>query len=166
MSPASAIRTSLDKGFRLRSRSEVDHRARSESIQEARRKFTEKEQAKEEKAARDEIRALEKRNQKEARQIVGGHRRSSASSGTRNKRSKSDLTMQEKDIFVGREYGSVPFQTPPFDQPEFAQPLRSTTGFASTKQKTHGTWTKFLMWFRTRLIRIGGKKKNRSKDQA
>ena len=67
MSPASAIRTSMDKGFRIRSRSEVDSRSRSETIQEARRKFREKEQAKEEKAAREEIKALEKRNQREAR---------------------------------------------------------------------------------------------------
>ncbi|KAG0651683.1 hypothetical protein D0Z07_1982 [Hyphodiscus hymeniophilus] len=164
MSPASAIRTSFDKGFRIRSRSEVDTRGRSESIQEARRKFAEREEAKDEKAAQEEIRAMEKRSQKEARQIERGHRRSSASDGTRNKRSKSDLAMHEKDGLVGRAYGSVPFAGPVADEEEFEQPRRSQTGFASTKLKTHGTWTKFLMWFRTRLIRIGGKKK-RSKER-
>jgi hypothetical protein len=45
------------------SRSELDTRGRSETIQEARHKFQEKELAKEEKLAREEIRALEKRNQ-------------------------------------------------------------------------------------------------------
>lgn len=155
----------MDKGFRIRSRSDIDTRGRSESIQEARRKFHEKELAKEEKIAREEIRALEKRNQKEARAIERGHRRSSASDGTRSKRSKSDLTMQEKNAsFIGREYGSVPFETPPFDQEEeFEAPRRSQTGFSSTKHKTHNLVTKFVMWCRTRLLRMGGKK-NRSQD--
>ncbi|KAG4424193.1 hypothetical protein IFR04_002597 [Cadophora malorum] len=158
MSPVSAIRNSLDKGFRIRSRSEVDTRIQSETIQEARRKFQEKEQAKEEKAAREEIRALEKRQQKEARQIERGHRRSSASNDTRSKRSKSDLTMQEKDSFVGRDYNSVPQQqTPTFTsvgEEQFYQPRRSGTA----KLKTHSAWTKFVMWIRTRFIRMGKKK--------
>ncbi|PVH72715.1 hypothetical protein DL98DRAFT_432672 [Cadophora sp. DSE1049] len=158
MSPVSAIRNSLDKGFRIRSRSEVDTRLQSETIQEARRKFQEKEQAKEEKAAREEIRALEKRQQKEARQIERGHRRSSASNDTRSKRSKSDLTMQEKDVFVGRDYNSVlQQQTPTFasvGEEQFYQPRRSGTA----KLKTHSAWTKFVMWIRTRFIRMGKKK--------
>lgn len=157
MSPASAIRNSLDKGFRIRSRSEVDTRVRSETIQEARRKFQEKEQAKEEKAAREEIKALEKRQHKEARQVERGHRRSSASNDTRSKRSKSDLTMQEKDGFVGRDYNSVlQQQTPTFTAAgveQFHQPRRSGTA----KLKTHSAWTKFVMWIRTRFIRMGKK---------
>ena len=163
MSPASAIRTSIDKGFRIRSRSEVDASARSESIQEARRKFDEREQAKEEKAAQVEIRAIEKRNQKEARQVERGHRRSSASDGTRNKRSKSDLTIPEKEI-LRRPFAGVPYESS-HNEEELEQPQKSQTGFASTKQKTHGTWTKFLMWFRTRLIRIGGRRTDRHKEQ-
>lgn len=157
MSPASAIRNSLDKGFRIRSRSEVDTHVRSETIQEARRKFQEKEQAKEEKAAREEIKALEKRQQKEARQMERGHRRSSASNDTRSKRSKSDLTMQEKDVFVGRDYNSVlQQQTPTFTgvgEEQLYQPRRSGTA----KLKTHSAWTKFVMWLRTRFIRMGKK---------
>lgn len=157
MSPVSAIRNSLDKGFRIRSRSEVDARVQSETIQEARRKFQEKEQAKEEKAAREEIRALEKRQQKEARQIERGHRRSSASNDTRSKRSKSDLTMQEKDVFVGRDYNSaLQQQTPTFasvGDEQFYQPRRSGTA----KLKTHSAWTKFVMWIRTRFIRMSKK---------
>jgi len=166
MSPTSAIRTSIDKGFRIRSRSEVPP-VRSETIQEARRKFQEREQAKEEKAAREEIRAMEKRQQKEARQIERGHRRSSASESTRNnKRSKSDPPMQEKDGFVGREYDSVPGQTPPYTQEGFEeQPRRSHTGFSGTKKKTHSTFTKFMMWLRTRFIRLGGKKKEHSEGR-
>ena len=161
MSPASAFRTSVDKGFRIRSRSEVDTRARTETVQEARRKFQEKEQAKDEKAAREEIRAMEKRNQKEARQIERGHRRSSASDGTRNKRSKSDLATHEKNGPIGREYGSVPFETLPLprNMEGLEQRHRSNTGFSNTKKKTHNMFTKALMWIRTRFIRMGGKKK-------
>jgi len=164
MSPASAIRTSMDKGFRIRSRSELDSRGRSETIQEARRKFQEKELAKEEKAAREEIRALEKRNQKEARQIERGHRRSSASDATRSKRSKSDLTMTEKgESLVGREYDSVADQNPPvFTDAGFGGEgvQRREGGLKGTKKKTHSAWTKLMMWLRTRFIRMG-----RTKDR-
>ncbi|KUJ08692.1 uncharacterized protein LY89DRAFT_741539 [Mollisia scopiformis] len=154
MSPVSAIRTSMDKGFRIRSRSEVDTGVRAETIQEARRKFQEKEDAKEEKAAREEIKALEKRQQKEARTYERSARRSSASEHPRSKRarSKSDLTMQEKggDVFVGRGYDSVPVQTPPFLGEGFEQPRRTNTA----KAKTHSAWTKFVMWLKTRWIRL------------
>lgn len=159
MSPASAIRTSMDKGFRIRSRSEVDSRSRSETIQEARRKFQEKEQAKEEKAAREEIRALEKKNQKEARQIERGHRRSSASDATRSKRSKSDLTMTEKgESLVARDYNSAPMQTPPFAGEGFEFPRPNHSTINTTKKKTHSAWTKLMMWLRTRFIRMGRKR--------
>ena len=160
MSPASAIRTSMDKGFRLRSRSDIGTRMRAESIQEERRKFYEKELAKDEKAARQEVRLLEKRNQKEARAIERQHRRSSASDSTRNKRSKSDQNMHDKDAFLGREYSSVPFHIPPFDQEEeFEEPRRSYAGFSGVKYKTQGFFTSAGIWFRTGLLRIGGKKK-------
>jgi hypothetical protein len=154
MSPVSVLRTSIDKGFRIRSRSELDSGVRAETIQEARRKFQEKENAKEEKAAREEIKALEKKQQKEARNYERSARGSSVSeqAATRSKRSKSDLTMQEKsgDVFVGRGYDTVPLQTPPFRGEGFAQPRRTNT----TKAKTHSAWTKFVMWLKTRWIRM------------
>lgn len=154
MSPASALRSSLD-GFRIRSRSDASHPpVRAEAIQEARRKFLEKELAKDEKAAREEVRQLEKRNQKEAQKIDRGHRRSSASDRTRSKRSKSDLTIHEKpEGLVGREYSSVVKQQTPTLMPgdTFSQKRRS----GAAKLKTHSAWTKFVMWIRTRFIRMG-----------
>jgi hypothetical protein len=156
MSP-STIRTSIDKGFRIRSRSDVDTGVRSTTIQEERRKFDEKEQLKNERLAQLEVQALEKRQAKEARKIVKAHRRSSASSG-RPQRSRSDLTMpvQEKggDSFA-RPYNSVPMQAPPFAGDEFEPPRRSHTVISGTKKKTHSSWTKFMMWLRTRFIRMG-----------
>ncbi|QSZ37592.1 hypothetical protein DSL72_008690 [Monilinia vaccinii-corymbosi] len=160
MSPASpSIRQSME-GFRLRSRSDVDNRLRSETIQEARRRFQEKEKAKEEKAAREEIRAMEKKQQKEARQIERGHRRSSASDNapTRSKRSKSDLTLQEKsEGLFGQNYNTASLATPPFLSEELGSPGRSHTAMSNTKKKTHSAWTKLMMWLRTRFMRLGKK---------
>jgi hypothetical protein len=157
MSPGSAVRTSMDRGFRIRSRSDVNHTP-TETVQEARRRWNERQQEKDEIAAREEIRALEKRNKKEARQIERGHRRSSASDATRAKRSKSDLTMQEKGGVIGHDYNSAPLQTPPFTVEGLDVPRRSHTTMSTTKKKTHGAWTKLMMWLRTRFIRMGKKK--------
>ncbi|KAI9648064.1 hypothetical protein NHQ30_002692 [Ciborinia camelliae] len=160
MSPASpSIRQSME-GFRIRSRSEVDNHLRPETIQEARRRFQEKEKAKEEKAAREEIRAMEKKQQKEARQIERGHRRSSASDNapTRSKRSKSDLTIQEKsEGLFGQNYNAASISTPPFLSEERGSPGRSHTAMSNTKKKTHSAWTKLMMWLRTRFMRLGKK---------
>lgn len=158
MSPSS-LRPSIDKGFRIRSRSEVDTRGRSESIQEARRKFQERELAKEEKAAREEIKQLEKKNQKEARIMERNHRTSSASeqAGTRAKRSRSDLTKTNEKTggLFAQDYNSVPGQNPPFFEAEAAGlPPRRAPKKASSKHKTHSAWTKFMMWLRTRFLRM------------
>jgi len=97
---------------------------------------------------------LEKKQQKEARNYERSARKSSASEGTatRSKRSKSDLTLQEKsgDVFVGRGYDTVPLQAPPLSGEGFAQPRRTNTA----KAKTHSAWTKFVMWLKTRWIRV------------
>jgi hypothetical protein len=102
---------------------------------------------------------LEKRNQKEARQIERGHRRSSASDATRRKRSKSDLTMTEKgDSLVGRDYNSAPMQAPPFAGEGFEPPRPNHSTINTTKKKTHSAWTKLMMWLRTRFIRMSNKR--------
>ncbi|PSS08482.1 hypothetical protein M430DRAFT_109902 [Amorphotheca resinae ATCC 22711] len=164
MSPTSAIRTSFDKGFRLRSRSEVDSRERALTIQEARRRFQEKEQAKDEKAAREEVRQLEKRNQKEAQRMERSHRQSSASTseGTRSKRSKSDLTMQNEklaanDLFVRSAPGRIPPYVPAEEEQAEPLPRRSYSATNNAKKRTHSAWTKLMMWIRTRFIRMKGR---------
>lgn len=150
MSPTSAIRTSIDKGFRLRSRSEVEPRSRAESVSEARRKFYEKEKVKEERAALEEVKALEKQQQKEAKERDRQHRRSSASERARSKRSKSEPTSYEKDEGIfGRDYDTTNFQTAPLPADE---PLNPPRRINSAKRKTHSTWTTFVMWLRTRFL--------------
>jgi hypothetical protein len=66
------------------------------------------------------------------------------------------MSMQEKggDGFA-RPYNSVPMQAPPVAGDEFEPPRRSHTVMSDTKKKTHSTWTKFMMWLRTRFIRMG-----------
>ncbi|KAI9744594.1 MAG: hypothetical protein M1818_002123 [Claussenomyces sp. TS43310] len=157
VSPMSAVRTSMDMEFRIRSRSEVDTRARRDSIQEARRKFHEKEQAKAEKVAQQEVRELEKRNTKEARRVERSVRKSTASDGTRSKRSKSDLTIpyEKENEFVGRDYDTAEQRPPPNMGDDSLKPPRRSRAASGTKKKTHGAWTTFMMWFRTRLLRMG-----------
>ncbi|CAD6501464.1 BgTH12-01716 [Blumeria graminis f. sp. triticale] len=147
-----------ERGFRLRSRSEVISRSRAQSIQEARRKFQEKESVKEEKAAREEIKQLEKRQQKEAIKMDRSHRQSITSDATRSKRSRSDLTSPEKgEAFMGRADGEMlPEQL--FISEE---PLESQCNCSNAKQRTHSAWAKFLMWFRIRLLRISRKASKR-----
>jgi hypothetical protein len=146
----------MDHGFRIRSRSEVN--SRSTTIQEERRKFEAREQAKEEKAAREEIRQREKRDQREAKALEKNHRRSSASERTRAKRSKSDLSRNEKgDGIFATDYNSVSGQNLPyFDAGDGLPPPRGHKK-ESPKRKTHGAWTKFMMWLRTRFLRMSKK---------
>jgi hypothetical protein len=152
----------MEKGFRIRSRSEVDTYVRGETIEDARRKFREREQAKSEKAAQEEMKALEKRNLKEARRAEKGACRPTSHDGTRSKRSKSDLTatnLEKADTFVGRDYDSAPLQAPPATAADygFDPPQRSRTAAFTTRKKTHSAWTQFMMWLRTRFLRMGRK---------
>jgi len=141
----------------MRSRSDTP-KVHVETVQEARRKFQERELAKEEKAAREEVRALERRQQKEAMRIERGHRRSSASDRTRTKRSRSDLTSlgEKGEPFVAREYSSTGQAQAPAGEDASNQPRRSGTA----KRKTHGAWTKFMMWLRTRILRMSKKEES------
>lgn len=157
MSPSSALGSAIENGFRLRSRSETDTRSRAESIREARRKFDEKERLKEEKAAREDMLAREKQSLKEARQLEKGLKKSTTNEGSWSKRSKSDLASQHEkgDELIGRKYDNAPLQTPPQTADDrFDTPTRTRTA-TSAKKKTHGTWTTFMIWLRTRLLRMG-----------
>lgn len=156
MSPVSGIRGSIDLGFRLRSRSDV-HYNNVETIEEARRRWDLEQKQKEEKYAKEEIRKLEKQNKAQARDRIGGHRRSSASEGTRSKRSKSDLTIhQEKTGVFALDYTSAQTDLPPvigagLEEPK---PSRTVSSSQDAKKKANSTFHAFLMWLRTRILRM------------
>jgi hypothetical protein len=151
----------MDKSYRFRSNSQTDTRPRAESIREARRRFEEKELAKEQKAQLAEVKAIEKQNLREAKQLEKAARKSSVGEGIRPKRSRSDLlAAQEKTPaaeFLGRDYNSAPVLDAPVAVdaiPEAAPRQRTTTG---AKKKTHSAWTQFMMWLRTRILRMKGR---------
>ncbi|VUC37735.1 unnamed protein product [Clonostachys rosea] len=167
----SPLRTSLDmNNFRLRSRSDVDTATRQEQVRAARQKFDEKERAKEEKYAREQSRKRERADTKEAQRIEraqAGHHRKGSNSGrtscstdirpvfSRRNTGKStfDTASEKATDFVSRGYREMaPAQSPQpqADNVQFEIPRRSTA-----KRKTTGTWTAFVLWFRTRLLKLG-----------
>jgi hypothetical protein len=168
MSPSSAFRASIDKDrhYRLRSRSDVETRPHADTVRDLRRRFEEKEQAKEERAAREAVKALEKKNFKEAKTMEKAARKSTASERPRMMRDRTDSeNISEKsgyggDVggtgFVGREYGGLPIQTPPHTD-GWEQPRERGRHASATKKKTHSAWTTFMMWLRTRFLRISKK---------
>ncbi|CAG9989833.1 unnamed protein product [Clonostachys byssicola] len=166
----SPLRTSLDmNNFRLRSRSDVDTATRQEQVRAARQKFDEKERAKEEKYAREQSRKRERADTKEAQRIeraqAGHHRKGSNSGRTscstdirpvfsrRNTgNSRLDTASEKTTDFVSRGYREMaPAQSP---QPQ-AENVQFESPRRSTKRKTTGTWTAFVLWFRTRLLKLG-----------
>ena len=154
-------------GFRLRSRSSLDTASRSEQVRQARRKFEEKEKAKEEKYAREQSKKRERADTKEAqRQLRKGSSSGLASGRTssstenrpalsrRNTEPVGVIGEKDSDPF-GQGYHSVArgeMPTAKADEVAFTPaPRRSKTA----KRKTTGTWTSFVLWLRTRLLKLG-----------
>ena len=167
----SPLRSSLDmSGFRLRSRSSLDTATRQEQVRQARRKFEEKERVKEEKYVREQIRKRERADTKEAQR----HMRMGSSSGVASGRTSSSTDIRPtpsrkstttagsragggsgemEEVVVS--YDSVPSEErsqAKADEVQFASaPRRNKTA----KRKTTGAWTAFVLWLRTRLLKLG-----------
>ncbi|KAH6900351.1 hypothetical protein B0T10DRAFT_25511 [Thelonectria olida] len=182
-SAMSPLRSSLDmNGLRLRSRSEVDTANRQEHVREARRKFEEKERAKEEKYAREQTRKQERAENKEAHRLAKAHShgrkasfgasriscdRISSKSEIRPSISRPSLSRKntangivenEKASFSTQGYDTVSPQSPGSraDQVHFESTRNNNNNNNnSTKRRTTGTWTAFVLWLRTRLLRLG-----------
>ncbi|KAH0437951.1 hypothetical protein CcaCcLH18_03627 [Colletotrichum camelliae] len=179
----SPLRTSLE-GFRLRSRSELDSNYHQERIREERRRWQEKERLKDAKKAKEDQRKQERANLKEAqrfekeqqmlqqeqqiqakREAKEAARKQSFTNSARNSSSeiirpsisrKKTAPDAEKVAmgelgFAGRSYESTnQGQAPVAEQGTFEGPRRSLTA----KRKTQGAWTSFVLWFRTRILRL------------
>lgn len=164
----SRSRVSMDRGYRLRSRSEAE-KGQVESVREARRKWDEREREKEERVAREQVRQREKLERREARKIEKGGRKSSTSERSRARGdSGAKYSFQEKrgggeEGLFARDYDSAPVQTPPHTEQEYGQfpppppPKHSSPG-AEAKKRTHSAWTAFMMWLRTRILRMSKKR--------
>lgn len=89
------------------------------------------------------------------------HGYSSAPAGGLISRRHTDSPKAEKQMgFMSRKYDSVPLETPPAFGPgvdevrfETTRPRRST----KTKRRTQGYWHEFLLWLRTKLLRLRGR---------
>ncbi|KAM4058550.1 hypothetical protein HRG_006488 [Hirsutella rhossiliensis] len=169
--PMSPIRSSLDMaGFRLRSRSELDAVSRQDHVREARRKFEAKERAKEERYAREQVRKRERACSKEAQKLEREqarlHRTSQASlsgrptsSGPRRRVVAGGIGLglveaDEKSACSGRADDSPSLGQAPrarADNVEFKSSKRTKTA----KHRTVGVWTAFMLWLRTRLLKLG-----------
>jgi len=156
----SPLRSSLDMGgFRLRSRSEVDTFTRQEHVREARRKFEAKERAKEEKYAREQSRKeahKQERGQPRLRKESHGSQPGAINTAGLHRRRtpKPDVATEEpneKGVHAGQEADGILDSQPRADSVQFKSPKRTKTA----KHKTMGVWTSFMLWLRTRLLKLG-----------
>ncbi|KAL7943088.1 hypothetical protein V8C42DRAFT_113168 [Trichoderma barbatum] len=146
-SPISPFRTSLDmNGFRLRSRSEMDTSTRQEQVREARRKFEAKEKEKEEKYAREQIRKRERADAKEAQK----NEKTQAQKRKTSFGHTSTLSSARNSSSVREKTESDPLNGGQAQEPQFQAPSRSKTA----KRRTNSLWTAFMLWLRTRLLKL------------
>lgn len=174
--PMSPLRSSLDmNNFRIRSRSDVDTATRQEHVRAARRKFEQKEKAKEDKYAREQVRKRERSDTREAHRLDKAQSRNRGTHDARNSSSTDPrpsftrkstghsrfdtqdevTTPVAEPIFATRVYDDMEAGQSPSaraDDVHFESSKRSKT---ATKKKTTGTWTAFVLWFRTRLLKLG-----------
>ncbi|KAK2030189.1 hypothetical protein LX32DRAFT_333344 [Colletotrichum zoysiae] len=178
----SPLRTSLE-GFRLRSRSDLDSNYHQERIRLERHRWEEKERLKNEKRDKEEMRKRERADIKEAlrhereqqlmmkREAKEAARKQSFSHSARNSssdmirpsisRKKTAPDAEKLAMGAAESGGGVGFasrnyentdqgQAPVADEVMFEGPRRSLTA----KRKTQGAWTSFVLWFRTRILRL------------
>ncbi|KAI0804372.1 hypothetical protein GGR55DRAFT_314202 [Xylaria sp. FL0064] len=202
IAPMSPMRTSLDGGFRLRAKSDLDTATRTEHIRAARRKFEIKERAKDEKYAREEIRRREKADNKRAQELEkqlaahhkeqlaakareeaaeleealqrGKHNRkvSIASSGRPSlsiprpsinlgrpslSRRNTPSKLGESEKFASSSYDNAGLRSPPIygtDARTASSHFTSSKHRSKAKKKTQSAWTAFILWLRTKLLRM------------
>lgn len=145
--PTSPFRASLDmNGFRLRSRSEMDTSTRQEQVREARRKFEAKEKEKEEKYAREQILKQERAAAKEAHK----NERAQAQKRKTSFGHTSTLSSARNSSSVREKTESDPLNGGQAHESQFQAPSRSKTA----KRRTNSLWTAFMLWLRTRLLKL------------
>lgn len=176
----SPLRTSLEGAFRLRSRSEVETGARHEDIREARRKFEEAERVKQEKYEAEQRRKQERKQERAAARKHTGVSEMSSMGRPSFSRRRSPPTVDARRVksggsakqgpgaainekadgantgIFGSNYestadGGAPSLAQDVQDARFQTPARAT----SAKKKTQSYWTSFVLWFRTRLLRLG-----------
>ncbi|POS75017.1 hypothetical protein DHEL01_v206587 [Diaporthe helianthi] len=180
--PMSPLRTSLEGAFRIRSRSEVDTSVNREDIREARRKFEENERLKQEKYESEQRKKRERKDSKlekaASRRATGGSDKasigrpsfsrkrtpplspsiSSRHAQTRPSESPQQAIIDEKVLrpgsaLMGSSYEGTENSAlgPDINDIHFGTPKRAH----AAKRRTQSYWTSFMLWLRTRLLKLG-----------
>jgi hypothetical protein len=149
--PLSPLRSSLESvGFpRLRSKSELDSGLRADNIREARRKFEARERAKDEKA---ELKARRRKDSCDRPSRSTPPNSRTTTTTTTPPTEKTQLTFMSSN-YESMAGGTTPRLDPGLDSTGLGPPARSNTA----KKKTQGVWNGFILWLRTRLLRLGKK---------
>lgn len=153
-SSPSPLRHSLDMShFRLRSRSDVDTSNRQEQVRQARRRFEEKERAKDEKYAQ----------RKRTSSRIGSFTTVADAGQAGRPQMSRRSTAHSRGNRPSEEVAAASLSSNSSgDLPAAAHASQTATAApaapqrrATAKHKTTGAWTAFVLWFRTRLLKIG-----------
>jgi len=158
-SPSS--RTSMDKAIsfiRGSEREPLDAASRAASINAARQAFREKEEAKNRKAEKDEIRQIERKLRKTEKREDRQRKKSDAD--TRRARAQSNDEKSSTPSVGGTEYGKIaPTQSLnlPVTVATVRPVSRSRRDDERKKLGAKSRWMGFVAWLRTKLLKLGRK---------
>jgi len=151
-------RSSLDGKFRLRSKSEQDPATVAESIRAARQAFSEKERAKDEKVEKEQLKQAQRRYKKQVKRREQESRKSSQSERkSKLKRSPSNLVDEKTDSVGGREYETMTDGPSTDVNTGSYRPSRRADTTKTAKSKAQSNWLSFMVWLRTRILKLGRK---------
>ncbi|KFY54812.1 hypothetical protein V496_07158 [Pseudogymnoascus sp. VKM F-4515 (FW-2607)] len=122
-----------------------------EALHDARRRFHEKEALDEERAARAHVKAIEKKNLKEALKAEAMARKSVGEANEKQEEAIMDTSMTMED-FLADTFDE-------FHGKKSRRKKRAPKSKAAyeAKHKAHNAWVCFVIWFRTRLLKISRK---------
>ncbi|OBT67074.1 hypothetical protein VE03_04549 [Pseudogymnoascus sp. 23342-1-I1] len=155
-SPSSS-RESMDRLRNMRAEGGIFEKKKPlnelEALHEARRLFHEKEAIKEERAARDYVKAIEKKNLKEALKAEALARKSVSDANEKSEEPGLESSMTMED-FLAASYDE-------FHAKKTRRKKRSSQpknkAIYEAKHKAQNAWVSFMIWFRTRLLKISRK---------
>ncbi|ELR06340.1 hypothetical protein VC83_03236 [Pseudogymnoascus destructans] len=126
-------------------------------LHEARRRFEEKEAIKIERADRAHVRALEKKNLKEALKAEALNRKAASEAADHEKYGgdnfESPMTMED---FLNANYEEIRGAEARHKKRAKRAIPRDSAAYVA-KHKAHNAWMTFMIWFRTRLLKISRK---------
>ncbi|KAI9806574.1 MAG: hypothetical protein M1833_003761 [Piccolia ochrophora] len=158
-------RSSMDRAFKMRSRDNSTPASRAASIRAARQAFEEKEAAKDQKAEEEERKAAERASRKREKREEADRKRAASEARRREKggpkpsttRKKASATDEKPEQLAGTAYANL--QPADNVEPVVGQgPKRTNTATTASAQST---WVGFMIWLKTRFLKLGRKMRGR-----